>query len=60
VNWPARIVWGRDDPALRIEQRKSIERALETEATILPAKHLLQEDQAPAVADAIAEIAASA
>jgi haloalkane dehalogenase len=60
VNWPARIVWGRDDPALGVEQRKSIEQVLETEATILPAKHFLQEDQAPAVADAIAEIAVSA
>jgi pimeloyl-ACP methyl ester carboxylesterase len=60
VSWPARIVWGRDDPALGAEQRESIETRLETEATILPAKHFLQEDQAPAVADAIADAAEAA
>jgi haloalkane dehalogenase len=60
VSWPARIVWGRDDPALGAEQRESIEQVLETESTILPAKHFLQEDQAPAVAWAIAGAAGSA
>ena len=34
-----------------------IEEALGVEATILPAKHFLQEDQAPAVAGAIADLA---
>jgi haloalkane dehalogenase len=55
--WPAGVVWGRDDPALGDDQRLPIERALGVEATVLPAKHFLQEDQAPAIADRIAAIA---
>jgi haloalkane dehalogenase len=60
VGWPARIVWGRDDPALGAEDRRPIERALGVTATVLPAKHFLQEDQPQAVADAIGEGAGSA
>jgi haloalkane dehalogenase len=59
AEWPARILWGRDDPALGEDQRKPIEQALGVEATILHAKHFLQEDQAPAVATAIAGLARS-
>ena len=52
---PARVVWGRDDPALGEERRLAVERALGVEqAVLLPARHFLQEDQAPAIADAIA------
>jgi haloalkane dehalogenase len=58
--WPARIVWGDRDPALGPEQRRAFEAVLRTQATVLPAKHYLQEDQAPAVAGAIADLAASA
>lgn len=57
--WPARVLWGRDDPALGADQREAIAEALGVEATVLPAKHFLQEDQAPAVANTIAELAAS-
>jgi haloalkane dehalogenase len=57
--WPARVLWGDHDPALGVEDRRPIEEALGAEATILPAKHFLQEDQAPAVAGAIADLAAS-
>ncbi len=54
-SYPAQVVWGRDDPALGAERRLEVKRALRTEDEILlPAKHFLQEDQAPAVADAIA------
>jgi haloalkane dehalogenase len=60
AGWPARILWGENDPALGADQRGAIEEALGVEATVLPAKHFLQEDQAPAVADAIAGLAASA
>jgi pimeloyl-ACP methyl ester carboxylesterase len=60
AGWPATILWGRDDPALGEDQRRPIEEALDTRATVLPAKHFLQEDQAPAVADAIAELAGQA
>jgi haloalkane dehalogenase len=57
AGWPARIVWGRDDPALGADRRHAIEQALGIEATVLPAKHFLQEDQAPAVAEAIGDLA---
>jgi pimeloyl-ACP methyl ester carboxylesterase len=59
AGWPAGILWGRDDPALGEAQRRPIEDALGVEATILPAKHFLQEDQAAAVADHIAGVAGS-
>jgi haloalkane dehalogenase len=60
AGWPAAIVWGERDPALGEDRRRAIERALGIEATVLPAKHFLQEDQAPAVAEAIADLAGSA
>ena len=42
------------------ERRRAVMRALGVaEATLLAAKHFLQEDRAPEVADAIASIAAS-
>jgi haloalkane dehalogenase len=59
VGWPAGILWGSRDPALGEDQRRPIERALRIEATIIDAKHFLQEDQAPVVADTIDEVAGS-
>ncbi|MFL5907690.1 MAG: alpha/beta fold hydrolase [Solirubrobacterales bacterium] len=59
ARWPSRILWGRDDPALGVDDRRPIETALGVRATVLPAKHFLQEDQAPAVAETIAELARS-
>ncbi len=60
AGWPAQILWGERDPALRPKDRRPIELALGVEATVLPAKHFLQEDQAPAVAASIAELAGRA
>jgi len=60
AGWSAAIVWGEDDPALGADRRRAVEDALGIEATLLPAKHFLQEDQAPAVAGAIADLAATA
>jgi pimeloyl-ACP methyl ester carboxylesterase len=60
AGWPSRIIWGDRDPALGDDQRRPIERALGVEATVIPAKHFLQEDQAPAIAEAIADLAGSA
>jgi pimeloyl-ACP methyl ester carboxylesterase len=60
VDWPATILWGEGDPALGEREREAVERALGMRAKVLPAKHFLQEDQAPAVADAIAGVAGSA
>ena len=58
-DYPAQVVWGRDDPALGEQRRQAVQRALGVEQpTLLPAKHFLQEDQAPAVAEAIASLAA--
>jgi haloalkane dehalogenase len=57
--YPARIVWGERDPALGPEQLAIAQRALRADAPVLvPAKHFLQEDQAPAIADVIADLAA--
>jgi haloalkane dehalogenase len=54
----AQIVWGADDPALGEGRRLAAQRVLGVEDPILlPAKHFLQEDQAPAVAGAIAALA---
>jgi haloalkane dehalogenase len=57
--WPVRIVWGELDPALDLDQLAIACRVLRVDDPIrLPAKHFLQEDQAPAVAQAIADLAA--
>ena len=57
--WPARIVWGERDPALGLDRLAVVESVLDTNDTILlPAKHFLQEDQAPAIANAIGDLAA--
>ena len=56
----------RDDPVVRtavaeaIERHRSAGQVLGIEAKVIPAKQFLQEDQAPAVADAIAGLATSA
>jgi pimeloyl-ACP methyl ester carboxylesterase len=59
--YPRQVVWGRDDPALKLavhgeqaRQAARVERIHE-----LPAKHFLQEDQAPAVAERVAALAAA-
>jgi pimeloyl-ACP methyl ester carboxylesterase len=60
TGWPATILWADDDPALGEDRRRAFERTLGIEAEIVSAKHFLQEDQAPAVAEAIARVAGSA
>ena len=57
VGWPATILWADRDPALGEDRRRAFEDVLDVEATVISAKHFLQEDQAPAVADAIAAVA---
>jgi pimeloyl-ACP methyl ester carboxylesterase len=57
--YPVQIVWGADDPALKLgvhgeEARRAA--GLEQIHTV-PAKHFLQEDQAPAIAEQIAVFA---
>jgi haloalkane dehalogenase len=58
-SYPVRVVWGRDDRALGLDQLRIAQRVLKVDDPILlPAKHFLQEDQAPAIANAIADLAA--
>jgi haloalkane dehalogenase len=59
---PVQIVWGANDPALKLavhgEQARRAA-GLERIHTV-PAKHFLQEDQAPALAERVASIASHA
>ena len=57
--FPRQIVWGADDPALKlaVEGEAAKRAAGLDEIHTLPAKHFLQEDQAPAIAAHVAAIA---
>jgi haloalkane dehalogenase len=57
--YPVQIVWGADDPALKLSvQGEAARRAAELdEIHTVPAKHFLQEDQAPAIAERVAALA---
>jgi haloalkane dehalogenase len=59
VPYPVQVVWGADDPALPMEGQGAAARRAAglDEIHVLPAKHFLQEDQAPAIAERVAEIA---
>ena len=57
--WPARIVWGERDTALGLDRLQVVERVLGVDDTILlPAKHFVPEDQSPAIATAVGDLAA--
>ncbi len=57
--YPAQVIWGSEDRMLGESRRLAAMRALEVgEATILPARHFLQEDQPVAIAEAIAGLVA--
>jgi haloalkane dehalogenase len=62
AEYPMRIVWGARDPALPLTiEGEAVRRAAGLDRVhTVPAKHFLQEDQTPAVARHIAELAASA
>jgi pimeloyl-ACP methyl ester carboxylesterase len=58
-SYPTRIVWGEHDPALGLDEMRLVQEALDVaDPILLPAKHYLQEDQAIAVANAVADLAA--
>lgn len=59
VPYPVQVVWGELDPALKLEQEGEQARlaAGVPDVHTVPAKHFLQEDQAPAVAGHIAALA---
>jgi haloalkane dehalogenase len=59
--YPVQAVWGADDPTLPLDRHgEDVRRAAGLdEIHALPAKHFLQEDQAPAIADRVAALAAA-
>jgi haloalkane dehalogenase len=58
--YPAQVVWGENDKMIGPEQRQAVMQALGVErATLLPAKHFLQEDHPAAVAESIASLTLS-
>jgi len=56
--YPVQVVWGAQDPALKLDPHGEAARRAAGATTIhrLPAKHFLQEDQAPAIAELVAAI----
>lgn len=62
VPYPVQVVWGDRDPALKIGLQGEQARRIAGLETIhqLPAKHFLQEDQAPAIAEHVSRLAARA
>ncbi|MGH2905210.1 MAG: alpha/beta fold hydrolase [Solirubrobacterales bacterium] len=61
AEYPKQIVWGARDTALRAAKQGREAREILADARYIevPGKHFLQEDQAPALAEAIAELAAT-
>jgi pimeloyl-ACP methyl ester carboxylesterase len=58
-SYPARIIWGDRDPALGPAELDVVKRVLGVDdPALLPAKHFLQEDQAPAIAYGVADLVA--
>jgi haloalkane dehalogenase len=62
VPYPVQVVWGEKDPALRVDRHGEDVRRIAglEEIHRVPAKHFLQEDQAPAVAERVAALANAA
>ena len=58
--YPVQVVWGEDDPALKLSTEGEATRRMAglDEIQRLPAKHFLQEECAPAIAERVAAIAA--
>lgn len=58
--YPKRVLWGAKDPAITLERwGAAAGRIAGVEVHTVPAKHFLQEDQAPAVAEHVAACAGS-
>jgi haloalkane dehalogenase len=62
VPYPVQVVWGADDPALKLSVQGEQARPATglDEIHTVQAKHFLQEDQAPAIAGWVASLAAAA
>jgi haloalkane dehalogenase len=61
VPYRVQVVWGAEDPALKLSvYGEQARRATGVETVhMVPAKHFLQEDQAPAIAERVAALASS-
>lgn len=59
--YPVRVLWGRDDPLLRLDQvGEPVRRAVGVDRLdTVPARHFLQEEQASAIAERVAGVATS-
>ncbi len=59
VPYPVAVLWGRDDPALTLKGAgESVRQAVGLDRLeTVPGRHFLQEDQAPAIAARVAEMA---
>jgi haloalkane dehalogenase len=56
--YPAQVVWGRRDRMLADDRRRAVQDALMVDsAVLLPGRHFLQEDHAPAIGTAVAHMA---
>ncbi|MDQ6776269.1 MAG: alpha/beta fold hydrolase, partial [Actinomycetota bacterium] len=57
--YPVQIVWGANDPALTLSEHGEVARRAAglKQIRTVPAKHFLQEDQAPAIAEHISRLA---
>jgi pimeloyl-ACP methyl ester carboxylesterase len=56
--YPTQVIWGQGDRMLGTARREAVEKALGTsDRTLVPGRHFIPEDQAPAVAEAIAKLA---
>jgi pimeloyl-ACP methyl ester carboxylesterase len=62
VPYPVQVIWGANDPALKLSRQGAQAQRITGVAKphLLPAKHFLQEDQAPALAQLIASQALAA
>ena len=62
VPYPVQVIWGAKDPALKLSVQGEQARRITGVASVqpLPAKHFLQEDQAPTIARLVAEQALAA
>jgi len=61
VSYPVQVIWGAQDPILTL-RRRGLEMLSATgldHMTVVPGKHFIQEDCAPAIAEAIVRLARS-
>jgi pimeloyl-ACP methyl ester carboxylesterase len=55
--YPTQVVWARGDRMLRADRRRAVEKALGvSSSTLVPGRHFLQEEQAPALVAAVVDV----